>query len=301
MFVALEFVVARRTNRRNERTDAASPPSFFERAKSTAWVAPLRALPVIAASVLVYVGLDAFDLLYPPYWARVAPAILKAIVLVAAVTPLIFAVLAPGAPQWRLVALAETPARRVGWLLCAITVAFAVDTALTEICRVFSVPLALSVAQSFAASATFAALMICLLLTPFTPQPAEAPAAAEPATTDPAGSQPPFSRHAPVWLKLPLWLIVLGILCLALLGYVALSRFLAQQVVMTGIVVVVCWLLYLAIRAVTRETQQRRYPVGEILESRFGLDAPRRNQLARLTEIALTFALVICALPFLML
>src|SRR5205814_1528467 len=56
----------------------------------------------------------------------------------------------------------------------------------------------------------------------------------------------------------------------------------------------------LAIRAVTRDTQ-RRYPVGEMLEARFGLDAPRRNQLARLTEIALTFALIICALPFLML
>ena len=57
---------------------------------------------------------------------------------------------------------------------------------------------------------------------------------------------------------------------------------------MTGIVIVVGCLLYLAIRAVTREPQQRRYPVGEMLEARFGLDAPRRNQLARLTEIALT-------------
>src|SRR5262249_46522997 len=87
---------------------------------------------------------------------------------------------------------------------------------------------------------------------------------------------------------------------LALFGYVALARFVAQQLVLTGIVLVVSWLLYLAIRAVTREPQQRRYPVGELLETRFGLDAPRRNQLARLTEVALTFALIICALPFLM-
>ena len=111
----------------------------------------------------------------------------------------------------------------------------------------------------------------------------------------------PVSRHAPRWLKLPLWLIALGILGFALLGYVALARFIAQQLVMTGIVIVVGCLLYLAIRAVTREPQQRRYPVGEMLEARFGLDAPRRNQLARLTEIALTFALIIGALPFLML
>ena len=297
LFIALQLVVSRLTDRRRQRTEEPLP-SFFERAKSAAWVAPLRALPTVAASVLVYVGLDALDLLFPPYWARVAPAILKSIVLFAAVTTLTFAVLAPRSPQWRLVALAETPARRVGWLLCAITAAFAIDTALTEIFRVFSVPLALSVVQSFAASAAFAALMIGLLLTPFTPQSASTP---EAAATDPVVAQAPYSRHAPVWLKLPLWLIVLGILWLALLGYVALARFLAQQLVLTGIVFVVSWLLYLAIRAVTRDTQQRRYPVGAILEARFGLDAPRRNQLARLTEIALTFALAICVLPFLML
>ena len=298
LFGVLQFVIARVTDRRKVRTEEPLP-SFFERAKSAAWVAPLRALPAIAASVVVFVGMDAFDLLFPPYWARVAPAVLKSIVLFAAVTPLIFAVLAPGAPQWRLVTLAEKPARRVGWLLCAIAAAFAIDTALTEILRVFSVPLALSIVETFAASAVFCALMIGLLLTPFTPQAPKA--AAEPASTEPASATPAYSRHAPAWLKLPLWLIVLGILGLALVGYVALARFLAQQLVMTGIVVVVSWLLYLAIRAVTRDPQHRRYQVGEMLEARFGLDEPRRNQLARLTEIALTFALVICALPFLML
>ena len=80
-------------------------------------------------------------------------------------------------------------------------------------------------------------------------------------------------------------------LALALLGYVALARFFAQQLVMTGIVLVVAWLVYLAIRAVTRDPQHL-HPVGDILETRFGLDAPRRSQLARLTEAALTLALV---------
>jgi small-conductance mechanosensitive channel len=69
---------------------------------------------------------------------------------------------------------------------------------------------------------------------------------------------------------------------------------------MTGLVLVVWWLLYLAIRALTRERQQRAFPVGEMLETRFGLDAHRRDQLAWLTEIALTFALTICAIPLLM-
>ena len=300
LFFGLRYSIGRVTDRHLLRTEAPLP-SFFERARSVAWVAPLRALPAIAAGVLLYGGLDALDLLFPP-WGRAAGAVLKAIIVFSALSALIYAVLAPRSPQWRMVSLADAPTRRIGLLLCAITAVYAIDGALTEFSRVFFVPLAVSVVQSFAASTGFAALLIGLLLTPFTPQAAEAPPAAEDAAPPHAATvAPTVSRHAPRWLKLPLWLIALSILAFAVLGYVALARFIAQQLVMTGIVVAVGCLLYLAIRAMTREPQQRRYPVGEMLEARFGLDAPRRNQLARLTELALTFALIIAVLPFVML
>jgi small-conductance mechanosensitive channel len=100
---------------------------------------------------------------------------------------------------------------------------------------------------------------------------------------------------------MPLWLIAIAIVAAALTGYVALARFMAQQILLTGIVVLLMWLGYLAIRALTREPPHRTRPVGDMLEHRFGIDGPRRHQLARLTEIALTLALAICALPFLML
>ena len=300
LFFGLTYSIGKITDRRLLRVDG-PPPSFFERARSAAWVAPLRALPAIAAGVLLYGALDALDLLFPP-WGRAVGAVLKAIIVYSALSALIYAVLAPRSPQWRMVALADAPTRRIGILLCAITAVYAIDGALTEISRVFFVPLALSVVQSFAASTGFAALLMGLLLTPFTPRATESALQAE-ATTAPAAmaAVPPVSRHAPRWLKMPLWLIAVSIFAFAVLGYVALARFIAQQLVMTGIVVAVGCLLYLAIRAVTREPQQRRFPVGEMLEARFGLDAPRRNQLARLTEIALTFALIIAALPLLML
>ncbi len=298
LLVVLEYAVARLIARRLTRGEA-PPPSFFERAKSVAWVAPLRALPVTAAALLVYGGLDALDLLFPP-WERSAGAVLRAILLVTVVSALIWAVLAPQAPRWRLVSLADAPARRIAVLLWTIAAVYAVDEALTTISRAFFAPLALSVVQSFVASTALAGLLIGLLLTPFTPQPAQPTCDGEAATpaAEPAAR---VSRHAPLWLKLPLWLMVLGILGLALLGYVALARFLAQQLVMTAIVLVVVWLLYLAIRAVTREPQERLQPVDELLETRFGLDAPRRTQLARLTELALTVALLTGAIPFLML
>jgi small-conductance mechanosensitive channel len=186
-FFVLRVLVARYTGYRHVAREV--PPTFFERAFSVSWTAPLRALPVAAAALLLYVGLDALDLLYAP-WGRVAAAVLKAILVFAAVTTVISMVLTPSEPNWRFVQLSDRAAGRIVWLLYAITGVYAVDVALTEISRVFFVPLPVSVVQSFVASTLFATLLIGLLLTPFEPRP----------------------RHSPRWLKAPLWLIAFSIL-----------------------------------------------------------------------------------------
>ncbi len=284
LYLVLKAIAWRATRRRAVAADGAVP-TFFERALSAAWIAPLRALPAIAAIMLVYAGLDGLGLLYSP-WERTAGGIVKAVLVFSAVSALLSTSMAPRAPHWRLVPLADQSAKKLSRLLAAMTAVYAVDGALTEVARAFFVPLSFSITQSFIMSTLFAGLLIALLLTPFTPPGAAADA---------------YPRYRPRWLKVPLWLIAFGIIAAALSGYVALARFVAQQVLLTGIVVLLMWLGYLAIRALTREPPQRTRPVGDMLEHRFGIDAPRRHQLARLTEIALTLGLAICALPFLML
>ena len=113
LFFGLRYSIGRITDRRHLRTEP-PPPSFFERAKSAAWVAPLRALPAIAAGVLLYGGLDALDLLFPP-WGRAAGAVLKAIIVFSALSALIYrrarpalAAVAPGVARRR----ADAPRRR---------------------------------------------------------------------------------------------------------------------------------------------------------------------------------------------
>ncbi|MBO0764240.1 MAG: mechanosensitive ion channel family protein [Hyphomicrobiaceae bacterium] len=280
----LRLAFRRATNRRPLRCEGPLP-TFFERAVSAFWVAALRVLPVLVAGFVLYIGLDALDLVQPNPWGRLVPATLKGVIVFTAIAALVQAVLAPSAPQWRLVPLADRPARRVTWLLGAIAGVYAADGVLTEICHTFYVPLTLTVAQSVVTSLAFAALLIGLLLTPFTPQ----------------DSDTAYPRQRPRWLKLPLWLVVLGIIATALTGYVALARFVAQQLLVTGIVALLGWLGYLAIRAFTREPTQQSRALGGLVERQFGLDEPRREQLARLTEAALTLALALCILPILLL
>ena len=263
------------------------PPPFVERAVSAAWIAPARTAPALLSGFLLYVGLDTFDLLYQP-WDGLAGGLIKGLLLFVAIATLLSTVFAVREPQWRLFDLSDRSARRVCRVLQGVAGIYALDLALTEMTRSFYMPLAFSILQSLVCDLAYVALLVGLLLTRFEPALPSAPAQR-------------LSRHEPRWLKIPLWLLVIGIIAGLLAGYVALARFVAQQLVMTGIVVLIAVLLYLAIRALTREPASAGHPFGAMLETRFGLDQPRRNQLARLTELSLALVVILGALPIVML
>jgi small-conductance mechanosensitive channel len=224
-------------------------------------------------------------LLYYPSQS-VAAAVLRAVIIFTAVSALIDAVLERD-PRRRLVELSDRSAIRISRFLQGIAGVYAADLAVTAIGRTLYVPLSMSVAQSLIAALLFAGLLIGILTTPF-----ESYGVREGEITD---------RLAPRWVKVPLWATAGLIVVAAVLGYVALARFTAQQLVMTGVVALVTWLLFLAIRAFTRDPGEAITPVGHVLQDRFGIDASRRGQLARLTELVLSALLVLLAVPVLLL
>ncbi len=275
--------VARRATRRPPRDPA---PGFVERAVSAAWVAPVRIVPALLAGLVIYAGLDGLDLLYQP-WEGLGAGLAKGLLVFVSVGTLLATVFAVREPSWRLFDLSTRSARRVCRILQTLTAVYAIDLALTEMARAFFIPLGLSIVQSLITSLLFVLLLVLLLLTPF-----------QPASSPPEIARP---RHEPRWLKLPLWILAAAILAAALTGYMALSRFVAQQIVTSGLVVFITGLLYLAIRSLTREPASPDHPIGQLLERRFGLDYPRRHQLSRLIEICLALVLGLCALPVMML
>lgn len=266
------------------RAPAGTPaPSFFERAAAASWVAPVKALPGILAALGIYAGLERLNLLYYPTAAPAGSALLQSVLLFVAVAALISAVFAPKTPGRRLIPLSDRAARRVARLLKALAAIYAIDLFFSAFGQILYFPLSVTVVQSLIASLAFAAVLAGLLLTPFEPMG--------------YSGVPPYPRDKPRWLKIPMWAVTAAIVVLSLSGYVALGRFIAQQVVMTGIVGLVAILLFLAIRAFTREGTSGTHALGAVLQDTFGLDEPRRNQLAWLTEAALTLALFIIALP----
>jgi small-conductance mechanosensitive channel len=95
--------------------------------------------------------------------------------------------------------------------------------------------------------------------------------------------------------------VAIAVVACSFMGYIALGRFIAHQLILTCVVIAVTGLLYLAIRAMTRDSDEAGLPVGEMLEQRFGLQTTQRQTLARLTELALTLLLIMLAVPFILL
>jgi potassium efflux system protein len=284
LYLGLRWLGLKLTERRRDLTRP--DPNFFERAAAAAWLVPVLAGPGVLAGLALYGGLDTLGLLYYPS-ANITAAVLRAFVIFCVVAALISAVLATREPRWRIVDLSDKSAQRVALILKAMTAVYAADLAITSIGRTLYVPLSLSVVQSLVTSLAFAGLLAGLLMTPFVPR-------------ERVGDAGWPGQH-PRWLKLPLWFAALAIVVASLLGYVALARFIAQQIVATGVVGVAFVLLFFAIRAFTRDGNGGAHAVGVVLESRFGLDGGRREQLAKLTELLFTLLLIICAIPLLLL
>jgi small-conductance mechanosensitive channel len=286
----LYWLLRRAASRLTKRTahDGETAPPFLKRAQWVVWAVPIRSLPGAMSALLIYGGIDVLNLAFPP-WNSLGAGILKAILLFSVMATLIAAALAPREPAWRLVSLADASAYRLCRFLQAIVAVTAIDYGLTEFGRAFFVPLAISVVQSFAVSITLAILVIGLLQTPFSVKTA--------AATPPADISP----HQPPWLKLPLWVIAILIIAASLTGYVSFGHHIANQLVATGLVILIGGLIYLAIRSLTREPAGSVDPMGVVFATRFGIDQPRRRQLAWLTELLLASVLVICLIPVLLL
>jgi potassium-dependent mechanosensitive channel len=288
------FTVQRIIARRRDRFGAI--PSFFDRIISAAVVAPARMLAPLAAMGLLYTGLDSLELFFSP-WERPAELTLVGALIFIAGSILASVALAPRQPQWRLIPVDDRTASRLLLFVKAILAVYILDTVLVEFGRAIYVPLAVTVAQSFITNIATAGLLAGLLLTPFVPQtgPLRAVNGFDRLNVD------SVSRHAPLWIKLPLWLLALAIIVTSAAGYVAFGRFISQQIVLTGTVLAIAGLFYLAVRAATRERSGERSRVGVQLESRFGIDSARQGQLVKLGEVAATFALALFALPLLLL
>ncbi len=281
LFVVLQTASWRGVRHFREWTEEAPPP-FWQRAASGAWVIILRAVPVIVSTGALYWMLTTADLLVPRM-AQIIYALVVAMITIAIVSALSTTILAPNRPHWRILPANDAAATRINRLILAIAAVFGIDKVVSTINEVLYMPLATTIAQSSASNVLFAGLFICVLMTRMG------------AKEESRDSELGWLQ----WLRLPGYLLAGIILLATAVGYVAFGRFIATQVVVTGSILIVVYLMLVWTNAFGDRIRTAESAPGgvPVLPS----DARRREQFALIVTLALKAAVFILAFPFILL
>ena len=268
--------------RRLRRWEETTEPPSWRRASSAAGVVFFRALPIVAPISFLY-GMIAYtqDVPEPVDWLFYSIA--QSIVIVFTVGALASTVFAPRAPQWRLVATSDAGAVRLCCLVILLAFVYSVTTLLYLTTRLIQAPFALTIAVALPSSLLIAGLVVALLRTPFG------------ATKETA---PPRLFKL---IRMVVWAIVAAIVVCAVAGYLPLARFLGQQLIVTGSILALVYLLLLCIDGFAQGLSDDGTIVGGWLKKSAGLERARREQLALPISLFLKFAVLVMSVPLIML
>jgi potassium-dependent mechanosensitive channel len=281
MSLLLWFASWRGVRRLRRWPDAGEPP-YWWRASSAAGVILLRSLPVVAPVVFLYVMTAGAEPL-PERLEWLFYLTAQSIVIVFTVGALVTAAFAPGAPQWRLIAASDRRATRICGLVVLLAFVYSLSNLLYVITRLVQAPFALTIAVALPSSLLLAGLVVALL--------------SATRLSGAAGTAPSASLFRGI--RLAVWAIVVAIVVCALTGYLPLARFLAQQLVVTGSILALVYLLLLWVDGFAQGLSDDSTVMGRWL--RRGARLQRREQLALPISLILKFIVLILSVPFIML
>jgi small-conductance mechanosensitive channel len=282
LFIALGFL-AWRTIPRLRRWEEAGEPPFWRRASSAAGIVLLRALPVAVPVMFAYAMIASETALpFRLSWLFYLSA--ESIVVVFTVGALVTTVFAPRVSRWRLIDVSDRTAARVCGLVTLLAFVHGLSTLLYATTRLLREPFALTIAVALPSSLLLAGIVAAILRTPFDGK------------DETAG--PVRILHA---IKSFVWIIVAAIVVSALAGYLPLARFLAQQLIVTGLILALVYLLLLWVDGFAQTLSDDSAAVGHWLGERGRLEGARREQLALPIKMLLKVAVLILAVPFILL
>jgi potassium-dependent mechanosensitive channel len=259
-------------------------PPFWRRASSAAGVILLRILPVVAPIMFLY-GMIAEAHALPERVDWIFYSTAQSIIIIFAINALVTTVFAPWSSQWRLIPASDRAAARICGLILTLAIAYGVTTLIYVVTRIVQAPFALTVAVAFPSSLLLAAIIVAILLTPLDGQHQE---------------RMPSLRWLTA-LRIPIWITVVAIVVCALGGYLALSRFLAQQLIVTGSILSFVYLLLLWVDGLMHGLGDDSAATGLWLKERAGLEQRRRKQLVLPIGLVLKFAVLVFSVPLILL
>lgn len=277
--VAAAFGTGRLRRRRSEDVDQ----PFWRRAAVAGAIALLWLLPVLPIAFLYGLVADTHQLPKRVDWLLYTTA--QSIITVLAVSVLVISAFAPRMPHWRLIPVSDRTARRICGLLLALAIVYGVTSLLYMVTRVVQAPFALTIAVALPSSLLLAGIIVAILLTPLEGQ----------------HQDQSLSPRLLAVLRAPVWIAVVAIIISAFAGYLALARFLAQQLVVTVSIMAFAYLLLLWVDGLMQGLGDDRAATGRWLKESLGEQHQRHEQLALPIGLLLKAIVVILSVPLILL
>ena len=269
--------------RRLRRWDDGCEPPFWRRASDAAGVILYRSLPVVLPLVFLYNAVEEVQTLPNDIgWLFYYGA--RAIIIVVVVNALISAALSPSDHRWRLIPASNAAAVRISGLMLTIALIYAAGTFLQTAAILFKAPDSPRLALTMFPNTVIALLVAVILLTPLRQQSIE-------------------GLPSSSWLRLlrlPAWLIAIAIVASGAAGYLYLSRFIAQQLIVTGAILTIVYLLLLWADGVAQAMGNESSSIGRWLAATAKLDQSSRQRLSVPVSLILKFAVLLCAIPLIL-
>ncbi|MCZ8180666.1 MAG: mechanosensitive ion channel family protein [Rhizobium sp.] len=279
------FVEYRLFGRINRRDPTIEDPSYLSRFSVAFFstILPSLALSFFLAST--YFLLDTFNVLRSDISPIIA-SVFALIGLVFFVTAISRAVLAPAAPNWRLVRLSNKGARDLSIAIFLMALVNGLDYVVSVINETYSSPVVLTVMKSFASSVVVGLLLFFVSFL--------RPVIAE--SGDPAARGRPWPRAVSMTLRIVGAVLILA----AAIGYVGLARFLATQIVLTGAVIATMYIGILSGKAISAPNQFGETRVGQFIGRRLRLSAVGLDQSGIAAGLFIYAFALVCGIPLIL-
>ncbi len=259
----------------------AEEPSYLSRLSVAFWSTLIPTTTVVIFLAVTYFFFDYFKVLRPDI-REIFVSALSTSAIVYFIYRLVSAILSPDMPNWRLLPVDPKPGRLLVWLVMATAIVSGLDTFTNVINEVLGSPLSLTIAKSLVGTVLVGLLVIAIGLV----RPAE--------NGDGLSSTARNLRNG---------LFVLGLLPLiaALLGYIGLARFVSQQIVITGAILVTMYLGFKSAQSLSSEGAFAVSSIGKSAQRRFGLDDLGVDRLGVLASIVVNLLVLVIGIPLILL
>jgi potassium-dependent mechanosensitive channel len=265
------------------RDKEVAEPSYLSRLSVGFWS---TLIPTVSFAVFLgatYFFFDYFNVLRSDIRPTVS-AFFNVCAVVFFIQRLAQSILSPDLPNWRLIKVAPGPGRILLWLITATAFVTGLDFIGEVLNRTLDSPLPLTIAKSLLATLLVGFLIVTIALV-------------NPVPDDKGGRPQPWPR------AVKLFIILLGLLPMvaAGLGYVGLSRFFSQQIVITGAIIVTMYLGFKSAAALADDGAFANTLLGQNLSERYKVEPVMLGHIGVGTSVLINLLVLAWGLPLILL